>query len=159
MSASEDDLLRTAWFLVGNTHHAEDLAQEALARTYAAWSRARRDPLAYSRRVLVNVKTDTWRRRRREVLTDPSDLPEHPVSAAGAVESRDRIVRALGTLTPRQRRVVVLRYLLDLSEAEVAADLGISVGTVKSTASRALSQLREAHGGRGPQGGGDGRAN
>ncbi len=159
MSASEDDLLRTAWFLVGNTYHAEDLAQEALARTYAAWSRARRDPLAYTRRVLVNVKTDTWRRRRREVLIDPSDLPEHPVSAAGAVESRDQIVRALGTLTPRQRRVVVLRYLLDLSEAEVAADLGISVGTVKSTASRALAQLREVPGARGAQGGGDGRAN
>ena len=81
------------------------------------------------------------------------------MSAAGAVESRDQIVRALGTLTPRQRRVVVLRYLLDLSEAEVAADLGISVGTVKSTASRALAQLREVPGARGAQGGGDGRAN
>ncbi len=158
MSSSEDDLLRTAWFLVGNAHHAEDLAQEALARTYAAWSRARRDPLAYTRRVLVNVRTDTWRRRRREVLTDPRALPEPAASATGAVESRDQIVRALGTLTPRQRRVVVLRYLLDLSEADVAADLGISIGTVKSTASRALSHLRDASDGHGPQGGGDGRA-
>ena len=68
----------TAWFLVGNTHHAEDLAQEALARTYAAWSRARRDPLAYTRRVLVNVKTDTWRRRRREVLIDRATCPSTP---------------------------------------------------------------------------------
>lgn len=159
MASSEHDVLRTAWFLVGNTHHAEDLAQEALARTYAAWPRARRDPLAYTRRVLVNVRTDTWRRRRREVLIDPSDLPESTGSPAGTVESRDLVVRALGALTPRQRRVVVLRYLLDLSEAEVAADLGISVGTVKSTASRALSQLRDVPGGRGPQGGGDGRAN
>ncbi len=77
MAEHADDLRRTAWLLVGDVHRAEELAQEALARTYASWGRAREgDPLAYSRRVLANLRIDTWRRRRREVLTAPDDLPE-----------------------------------------------------------------------------------
>jgi len=142
-------LLRAAWLLVGNAHRAEDLAQQALERTYVAWPRARTgDPVAYARRVLVNLRTDTWRRRRREVLVEPGeflehDRPHHDPDRAG---DRDRLVRALATLSERQRRIVVLRYLMDLSEAEVAEDLGVSVGTVKSTASRALAELRAALG-------------
>ena len=68
MLAHQAELLRTAWFLVGDASRAEELTQHALTRTYAAWSRARRDPLAYTRRVIVNLRTDTWRRRRRETL-------------------------------------------------------------------------------------------
>lgn len=142
-------LLRAAWLLVGDAHRAEELAQQALERTYVAWPRVRDgDPLAYTRQILVNLRTDTWRRRRREVLTEPAKLAEHsgtrldPDRAA----DRDRLVRALARLTPRQRRVVVLRYLMDLSEAQVAADLEVSLGTVKSTASRALAELRTALG-------------
>ncbi|WP_412865617.1 sigma-70 family RNA polymerase sigma factor [Cellulomonas sp. 179-A 9B4 NHS] len=106
-------------------------------------TRARRRPAAYTRRTLVNLRTDTWRRRRREVLTAPDDLPEYAAAAGtGAVHDRDTLVRALGRLTPRQRRVVVLRHLVGLTEREVAEDLGISTGTVKSTASRALAALR-----------------
>lgn len=142
MAASQAELLRTAWFLVGDAHRAEELTQQALVRTYGAWPRAQRDPLAYTRRVLVNLRTDSWRRRRREVLTAPERLPDRGRADTGGVEQRDQFSRVLGVLTARQRRVIVLRYLLDLPEAEVAADLGISVGTVKSTASRALARLR-----------------
>lgn len=138
-------LLRAAWLLVGDAHRAEELAQHALERTYVAWPRARDgNPLAYARRTLVNLRTDSWRRRRREVLVEPTELadnaPRH--DDPERLGDRDRLTRALQSLSERQRRIVVLRYLMDLPEAEVAADLGVSVGTVKSTASRALAELR-----------------
>ena len=144
MAAHSGDLLRTAWLLVGDRHRAEELTQQALVRTYTAWPRAREgDPLAYTRRVLVNLRVDTWRRHRREVLTDRP--PERGVpDAAARVADRDQLVRALALLTTRQRRVVVLRHLVGLPEAAVAEALGVSVGTVKSTASRALATLRAA---------------
>lgn len=151
VAAHQADLLRTAWLLVGDAHRAEELTQQALVRTYAAWSRAGSgDPLAYTRRVLVNLRTDSWRRRRREVLVDA--LPEEAAGlgaplardAADDHADRDRLVRALAALTPKQRRVVVLRHLVGLPEAEVADHLGVSVGTVKSTSSRALALLRDA---------------
>lgn len=144
MAEHADALLHTAWLLVGSMDRAEELTQQALVRTYGAWRRARVDPLPYARRVLVNLRVDTWRRRRREVLTD--DVPEAGAEAAGhgRAEDRDQLVRALALLTPRQRRVVVLRYLVDLSEADVAADLGVTTGTVKTTASRGLATLRAA---------------
>lgn len=148
MAASTPALARTAWLLCGDAHLADELVQQALVRTYLAWPRARdRDPLAYARRVLANLRIDTWRRRRREVLVDPVDLP-HGAAPSGAdrLADRDRLVRALATLTTRQRRVVVLRHLEGLSETEVADDLGVSVGTVKSTASRALARLRDSLG-------------
>ncbi len=146
MAEHAGDLRRTAWLLVGDAHRAEELAQEALARTYASWGRAREgEPLAYSRRVLVNLRIDTWRRRRREVLTSPEALPDEPgAPPQSRADDRDQLARALALLNPRQRRVVVLRHLVGLSEAEVAADLGISVGTVKSNGSRALAVLRAA---------------
>lgn len=137
-------LARTAWLLCGDEHQAEELVQQALTRTYLSWSSARqRDPLAYTRRTLANLRIDSWRKRRREVLMPPSDVPEGAV-ACGAQRhaERDQLVRALATLSTRQRRIVVLRHLDGLSEREVAEDLGISVGTVKSTASRGLAQLR-----------------
>ena len=144
MAEHAAELRRTAWLLVGDAHRAEELAQEALARTYASWGRARQgDPLAYSRRVLANLRIDTWRRRRREVLTDT--VPEgSQAGGQAAADDRDQLARALALLNAKQRRVVVLRHLVGLSEAEVAADLGISVGTVKSSSSRALALLRTA---------------
>lgn len=142
------DLLRTAWLLCGDTHKAEELTQQALVRTYAAWTRTH-DPLPYARRVLANLRVDTWRRRRREVLTAPQDLPENDRVHVGTdeharTEDRDQLVRALSLLTARQRRIVVLRHMVGLPEAEVAAELGVSLGTVKSTASRGLATLRAA---------------
>jgi RNA polymerase sigma-70 factor (sigma-E family) len=145
-SASSADLARTAWYLTGNGHLAGELVQEALVRTYVAWPRAREgDPLAYARRVLVHARIDLWRRRRREVLLAPEDVPE--VARAGhtaGVEQRDQLARALATLSGRQRRVVVLRYFVGLSEREVADDLGVSVGAVKTHSSRGLRALRTA---------------
>ncbi len=139
-------LHRTARLLTGDTHRADELVQATLVKTYLAWPRAvATDPEAYARRVLANQRIDTWRKGRREVLTDPVDVPDTPSRApspADGAADRDEVVRALMTLTPRQRRIVVLRHLVGLTDAEVAADLGVSVGTVKSTASRALVQLR-----------------
>lgn len=141
-------LRRTARLLTGDEHRAEELVQQALVKTYLAWPRARAtDPEAYARRVLANQRIDTWRKHRREVLVDPVEVTDRgPSGAADPVADdaadRDEVVRALLRLTPRQRRVVVLRHLVGLSDAEVAADLGVSVGTVKSTASRGLAQLR-----------------
>lgn len=145
MVEAEPLLGRMAWLLCGDVHRAEELVQQTLVRTYVAWPRARSgDPMAYARKTLTNLRIDTWRRHRREHLTSPEGMPELPaVGAAGQGHAdRDVLVRALLKLSPRRRRVVVLRYLLDLSEREVADDLNISVGTVKSTASRGLEQLR-----------------
>jgi RNA polymerase sigma-70 factor (sigma-E family) len=141
--ASYGGLRHAGYLLTGDRHAAEDAAQAALVRTYAAWSRVRRDDaFAYARRVLVNYLTDGWRRRLREYPA--ADLPEHPggPDPADEVALRQWLAGALGTLTVRERAVVVMRYLFDLPEATVARDLGITVGTVKSTSSRALAKLR-----------------
>ena len=141
--ASYGGLRHAGYLLTGDRHAAEDAAQAALVRTYAAWSRVRRDDaFAYARKVLVNYLTDGWRRRLREYPA--GDLPEQPAGPdpADAVALRHWLAGALATLTVRERAVVVMRYLFDLPEATVARDLGITVGTVKSTSSRALAKLR-----------------
>ena len=145
-TAARAELGRTAWLLTGDTHHAAELVQAALVRTYVHWPRARAgEPLAYARRVLANTRIDTWRRRRREVLSAPDELPQGAVAHDPVVASddRDEVVRALAGLSDGQRRVVVLRYLVGLPEREVADHLGVSVGTVKTQASRGLRRLRE----------------
>ena len=137
--------LRWAAYLLSGDHQlAEDLAQTALVRTYAAWGRVRRDDaLAYSRRVLVNLNIDRLRRR-RVVEVGVDRLPEEPTGPDGtaSTDQRDQLLRLLSTLTERERQVVVLRHYFDLSETAVAAELGIAPGTVKSTLSRALQKLR-----------------
>ncbi|MFD6142248.1 SigE family RNA polymerase sigma factor [Promicromonospora sp. NPDC060271] len=137
-------LYRTAYLLAGDRHRAEDLVQTAFERTYRVWDRVRdREPRAYARRVLVNQRIDTWRHARREVIPGDDHLPVGAAQdSSGEVGLRDALVRALARLAPQQRRVVVLRHLLDLSEADVAAELGRSVGTVKATNARALEHLR-----------------
>lgn len=144
MAEAEPVLGRIAWLLCGDQHRAEELVQQALVRTYVAWPRAREhDPLGYARRTLANARIDTWRKHRREQLAAPEDLPDRSVgSGADGHAERELLVRALLQIPARRRRVVVLRYLMDLSEREVADDLGISLGTVKSTAARGLAQLR-----------------
>ena len=143
MAASMPALHRSAFLLCGDAHRADELTQHALERTYRAWKRAREgDPLAYARRVVMNLRIDGWRRTRREVLADPHTLAGHAEWTDPDLGERDEVLRALLALPLKQRRVVVLRYLLDLSEAEVAEDLDLPLGTVKSTASRALASLR-----------------
>jgi RNA polymerase sigma-70 factor (sigma-E family) len=144
MTARQPALLRTACLLTGETHTAEDLVQTTLAKMYLAWDRiADREHVdAYARKALVNEYRSLWRRpwRRRELSAE--QLPE----VVGSEESYDGHSDALwdfvATLPPKQRAVIVLRYYEELTEAETAAALGISVGTVKSQASRALASLR-----------------
>ena len=142
-------LLRVALLLSGDRNHAEDLVQTTFERTYRAWARARgTDPRAYARKVLVNLRIDRWRGARPEVLTAPETLPHHvtinsaTVDPADAADDRNEVVRALSELPLAQRRVVVLRHLLDLTEAQTAAELNVSLGTVKSHNARALARLR-----------------
>jgi len=141
--ASYPGLRHAAYLLTGDRHAAEDAAQTALVRTYAAWARVRRDDAyAYARKVLVNHVTDRWRRRLREYPA--ADLPEGPggPDPADEVALRQWVAGALAALTVKERAVIVMRYLFDQPEAAVARDLGVSVGTVKSTSSRALAKLR-----------------
>jgi RNA polymerase sigma-70 factor (sigma-E family) len=141
--ASYGGLRHAAYLLTGDRHSAEDAAQTALARTYAAWPRVRRDDAyAYARKVLVNHLTDRWRRRLREYPV--GDLPDGAGTPdpADEVALRHWVTGALATLTVKERAVIVMRYLFDLPEAAVARDLGVTVGTVKSTSSRALAKLR-----------------
>ncbi|QAY71678.1 SigE family RNA polymerase sigma factor [Xylanimonas protaetiae] len=144
MADASPGLAHTAWLLTGDEHQAEELVQEALTRTFLAWHKVRsRDPHAYARRVLVGRRLNDKVKRQRERSYDPPALPDGTAeSGEHAVIDRDRLVRALATLTPRQRRIVVLRHLIGLSEQEVAHDLGVSLGTIKSTSSRGLAQLR-----------------
>jgi len=140
-------LVRTAYLLTGDRGHAEDLVQQCLLTTYRAWPRL--DSLdaagAYTRTSMVRLAT-RWGARRWRGEVPTYDLPEHGADDhAGAVDSAVLVRRALGALPAQQRAVLVLRYLEDRSEAEVAAIMGCSVGTVKSRASRALAALR-AHG-------------
>ena len=134
-------LTRTAYLLCGEEETARELVQETLVRTYAAWWRVRpADARAYARRVLVNLNIDRFRK--------PGDVPTETIEkvdatdAVAGVDDRDEVRRMLDSLAPQQRRVIVLRYFDDLSEAEVAACLGISVGSVKSSCSRGLAALR-----------------
>jgi RNA polymerase sigma-70 factor (sigma-E family) len=137
--------LRTAVLLCGDPVRAEELVQATYERTYRSWRVAREgDPQAYARRVLVNLRVDGWRRTRRGVVVDPVALPDQAgPDHTGAVVARNAVVQALARLPLAQRRVVVLRHLLDLTETEVARELEISVGTVKSHHARGIARLRK----------------
>jgi RNA polymerase sigma-70 factor (sigma-E family) len=140
-------LFRVAYALTGNQHAAEDLLQTALAKTFTKWSRISTDAEGYVKRILYRDWISLWRRRVRRPETTVAIPPERGLADA----SEDTILRlvlrdALLALPPRQRAVIVLRYLDDLGEREVAEILGCSPGTVASQASRALSKLRRTVG-------------
>ncbi|MEV4673614.1 MULTISPECIES: SigE family RNA polymerase sigma factor [Actinomadura] len=140
VAARSGSLIRTAYVLAGDQHAAEDLLQNALAKTAARWGRVRDNPEGYVRRAMYNEQVNRWRRRRREsVVAEPPDLP----SAGPDVDLRLALERALLALPPRKRAVLVLRYYEDLPEREVAAIMGCSVGTVRSQTHRAIARLRE----------------
>lgn len=140
--ARQAALLRTAYLLTGQAQDAEDLVQTTLIKVVPQWRRIRDDPEPYVRRVLVNANVSRWRRRRwREQTTDVlPDVLLHEPDGAELIAVRD----ALRSLAPRQRAVLVLRYYEGLSEAEIAATLGIAPGTVKSQARDGLARLRES---------------
>ncbi len=145
VSARSTALYRTALLLTGQVAAAEDLLQDALERAYRRWDRIEvlEAPEAYVRRILVNLATDRWRRRRfteqpLEAWHEPAphDDPAHHVVV------RDSLMDALRRLTPRQRAVLVLRYWDGLTEVETAAVMSCAVGTVKATAHQALARMR-----------------
>jgi RNA polymerase sigma-70 factor (sigma-E family) len=141
-------LLRSAYLLTGDQYLAEDLVQEALARTHRAWSRLHEagNAEAYARRTMYHLQVSVWRRRKvAEVLPgdlpEPRDQPRH--DDAESITRRMTVERALRSLSPRQRAVMVLRYFEDHTEVEAAELLGVSVGTVKTQSVRALERLRK----------------
>lgn len=142
-------LLLIAQTICGDRHLAEDLVQQCLEKAYLNWARIQTDadPFWYVRRILVNENISRARRRgSREVTLDTSGHEAAALEPAVIDEEHlaqvQMINRLLDGLTPRERAVVVLRHLEDLSEQETATQLGIPLGTVKSTCSRALAKLR-----------------
>ncbi|HSS66922.1 MAG TPA: SigE family RNA polymerase sigma factor [Nocardioidaceae bacterium] len=132
-------LSRTAYLLTGNHHDAEDLVQTTLFKAARSWHRITGEPEPYVRRIMYNENVSRWRRRRvAEFAT--SRLPEQPAADAD-VDTRLELQRALQTLTPRQRTMLVLRFFEDLTEERTAAAMGLSVSTVKSETRRALARL------------------
>jgi RNA polymerase sigma-70 factor (sigma-E family) len=138
--------LRLAYVMCGDASAAEDLVAEAFARMYPAFQKGIADPGAYLRRAIANSARDRWRHK------DVEQRYEARVQVMWAKETRatdeelaarDAVGEAMASLPPRQRAVVALRYLEDMSEAETAAVLEVSVGTVKAHASRGLERLRE----------------
>ncbi|MFI9590529.1 SigE family RNA polymerase sigma factor [Nonomuraea sp. NPDC052265] len=139
IQARGDALLRYGYVLAGNSEDAADLVQEALARLGDAWFRVRKknDPEGYVRTIMVRLHVKSWRRRHREDLV--AAVPEH----GGLDQYSDAALwAALQELPRRQRAVVVLRYYEDLPDQEIAEILGVSRGTVRSQAARALDKLR-----------------
>jgi len=147
VALSGRSLLRTAWLLTGDRGHAQDIVQTALERTARRWSRLDGAPEAYARVCVINLATDRWRRRRSRVAEAPlQDLGERAgvhLDNVAPAELRGDLLAALRQLPRRQRAVLVLRYFADLDEADTARTLGVSVGTVKSSASRGLARLRD----------------
>ncbi|APC38015.1 MULTISPECIES: SigE family RNA polymerase sigma factor [Nocardiopsis] len=137
-------LLRMARSLTGSHADAEDLLQAALVKTFLAWDRIT-NPKArdgYVRRAMVNTQISEWRRNRLDVY--PTDeIPEQRVDdPTWRSDLADVVERAIDRLPARQRTTVVLRYYDDLTEAQIAERMGVTLGTVKSTLSRAVDKLR-----------------
>jgi RNA polymerase sigma-70 factor (sigma-E family) len=133
-------LRRLAYGLSGDWHAADDAVQHTFAQLYRHWPRVRPESLdGYARSILVNSMRSRARRSRREIVT--SDPPDSMASGDDPGTRLD-LGRALARLPQRQREMVVLRHLEDLSVADVAALLGVAEGTVKSQTARGLGTLR-----------------
>jgi len=139
-------LLRSAYLLTGSHSDAEDLLQIALVKVVPRWRRIADHPEPYVRKVLAREAVTRWRRRRWREVSTAEVMASGPVvhEEDHAATAREDLRRALCTLPPRQRAVVVLRYFEDLTEADTATTLGIAVGTVKSQHRDALARLRLA---------------
>jgi RNA polymerase sigma-70 factor (sigma-E family) len=140
-------LVAFGFSLTGDLGHSQDLVQTALLSVYV---RSRRQvpeaPEAYVRRAVLNAFLSGKRRRRVneelvEAVPDTSQLTAVPV-----IEQQEALLQLLADLTPRQRAVLVLRYLEDWSEAQIADALGMSISAVKKQASRGMAALREQAG-------------
>jgi RNA polymerase sigma-70 factor (sigma-E family) len=139
-------LVRLAVLLLRDVGAAEEVVQDAFVAMHGSWRRLR-DPdraLAYLRQSVVNRSRSALRHRSVEQRHAPAPMPDHASAEHGALEAmeRDNVIRALHQLPRRQREVLVLRYYVDLSEAQIAEAIGISRGAVKSHASRGMASLR-----------------
>jgi RNA polymerase sigma-70 factor (sigma-E family) len=139
--ARSASLWHAAYLLTGDRHQAEDLLQTALERAAVRWERLDR-PESYVRKVLYSQAVSWWRRRQRRVSEVLVDTPPEPGGEPREPEVQIVVAQALHRLTPRQRAVLVLRYLEDCTEVEAARLLNVSVGTVKSQTRHALRRLR-----------------
>jgi RNA polymerase sigma-70 factor (sigma-E family) len=147
VAARSGRLIAHAELLCGHREQARDIVQTVLTRAYPRWRRIEQeDPYGYVVRAVTNAVTDWWRRSHRRHESPASEaLPERAgPDEFGVFETRQLLLDALSGLTPRERSVVVLRYLDDRAERDVAEVLGISPGTVKSTCHKALRKLRVA---------------
>ena len=133
-----------AYQLLGRRSESEDVAQETLARAFVRWRKIRGYAEAWVVRVAGNLSIDAWRRRQR--IEPDADAESRGATSPGPDGQRVDLHRALDNLSRRQRDVIVLRFLADLPEAEVAKALGCSVGSVKQHASRGLATLRTTMG-------------
>lgn len=143
VNARRTALRRAAYLMCGDWHTSEDLVQTALAKLYVAWPRIHRQGAedAYARRIIARAHVDEGRRpwRRERVGLDGFDRAQ---SEPQPIEDTEALLAALRELPQRQRATIVLRYWFGLSVEETAADLGCSVGTVKSQTARAVTTLR-----------------
>jgi RNA polymerase sigma-70 factor (sigma-E family) len=139
-------LLRLAALLLDDLGSCEDVVQEAFIRVHAARSRVREPEklLAYLRQTVVNLSRSTLRRRLIGLRLLPKPMPDAASAEEGAYDvlERDALIQALRGLQRRQREVLVLRYYADMTEAQVAAALGVSIGSVKAYGSRGIEALR-----------------
>lgn len=145
VAARSAALFRVAYLILGDYQLAQDLVQESLAKTYAAWPRLNEvgNAEAYTRRVIATTAI-SWRRRRGFHERPAEHLPERAsADPSEAMVVHDVLWTHLLELPPRQRAAIVLRHYVDLSEAQTAETMGCSVGTVKSSVSAGLSRLRE----------------
>jgi RNA polymerase sigma-70 factor (sigma-E family) len=146
VAARGDALWRSAWLLTGDAALAEDLVQTALLKGWPKFDRVGPGGFEpYVRRILFTTHASWWRRKWRGERPSAA-LPDHPDQhAAPDSDARQDLITALASLPRGQRAVIVLRYFDDLTEAQTADVLGISVGTVKSQTSRALAALRTSN--------------
>jgi RNA polymerase sigma-70 factor (sigma-E family) len=140
------DLVRLGAAVTGNQHDAEDFAQEALQLIAQHWRKvdAADARWSYARRLAINAHISRWRRRRvDEVLQEDVGVARHTFLDPGLSDELDESLdRALSRLPPRQRAAIVLKYYEELSTEDIANDLGISAGSVRSSLARALASLR-----------------
>jgi RNA polymerase sigma-70 factor (sigma-E family) len=143
--ARSSALIRVAYLLTGDQHAAEDLLQTALAKAAARWGAIHTAPEAYVRQVIYREQVNWWRRRARHRETTMADLPDRAAATPDiSAETRLSLQQALRALPAGKRKVLVLRYFEDLTEAQVASILGCSIGTVRSQTHKAITQLRAA---------------
>lgn len=143
--AEYDGLLRFAYLVCGDRSLAEDLVQEAFVKMSLAGARTTQVGVkTYARTTVVNLARSRVRRAllERRALARGAEVPDH----GDTVGARDEVWQAICSLSPRQRAVVALRYYEDLSEAEIATTLGMSAGSVKQHADRAMRRLRDTLG-------------